>query len=106
MIIIIIICSFVFLFFFIVLFLVFVFYFVLFVLNHDKKVGIDVGAHVSHDLSAAFGQRMSGANNQLLEDMVSAGFLGRKSGKVYFFLLFLDQYFLFLLFFLPPFLKK
>ncbi|XP_055711174.1 trifunctional enzyme subunit alpha, mitochondrial [Phlebotomus papatasi] len=45
------------------------------------EVGIDVGSHISVDLARELGERISGADLGLLEDMVKAGFLGRKSGK-------------------------
>ncbi|XP_062545747.1 trifunctional enzyme subunit alpha, mitochondrial [Armigeres subalbatus] len=45
------------------------------------EVGIDVGAHIAVDLSKAFGERFSGGNLGVMEDMVKAGFMGRKSGK-------------------------
>ncbi|XP_054742290.1 trifunctional enzyme subunit alpha, mitochondrial [Anastrepha obliqua] len=45
------------------------------------EVGIDVGAHIAADLAKAFGERFSGGNVNLLQDLVLAGFLGRKSGK-------------------------
>lgn len=45
------------------------------------EVGIDVGSHISVDLSKAFGDRFAGGNLSVMEDMVKAGFLGRKSGK-------------------------
>lgn len=45
------------------------------------EVGIDVGAHISVDLSKSFGERFSGGNLGVMEDMVKAGFMGRKSGK-------------------------
>lgn len=45
------------------------------------EVGIDVGAHISVDLSKAFGDRFSGGNLEVMQDMVKAGFMGRKSGK-------------------------
>ncbi|XP_018794712.1 PREDICTED: trifunctional enzyme subunit alpha, mitochondrial [Bactrocera latifrons] len=45
------------------------------------EVGIDVGAHIAFDLAKAFGERFSGGNLNLLQDLVLAGFLGRKSGK-------------------------
>ncbi|XP_075213578.1 monolysocardiolipin acyltransferase Mtpalpha [Lycorma delicatula] len=48
------------------------------------EVGIDVGAHIAHDLSKVFGERFAGGNINVLQDMVKAGFLGRKSGKGYF----------------------
>lgn len=45
------------------------------------EVGIDVGAHIAVDLAKAFGDRFSGGNLGVMEDMVKAGFMGRKSGK-------------------------
>lgn len=45
------------------------------------EVGIDVGAHISVDLSKSFGERFSGGNLGVMDDMVKAGFMGRKSGK-------------------------
>lgn len=45
------------------------------------EVGIDVGAHISVDLAKAFGDRLSGGDLGVMNDMVKAGFLGRKSGK-------------------------
>ncbi|XP_055948453.1 trifunctional enzyme subunit alpha, mitochondrial-like [Argiope bruennichi] len=46
------------------------------------EVGLDVGAHISEYLSGVFGERFIGKTNiNVLKDMVSAGFLGRKSGK-------------------------
>ncbi|XP_011309184.1 trifunctional enzyme subunit alpha, mitochondrial [Fopius arisanus] len=47
----------------------------------SDEVGIDVGAHISADLSKAFGTRFQGGNIQIMSEMVKAGFLGRKSGK-------------------------
>lgn len=48
------------------------------------EVGIDVGAHIARDLSQVFGERFAGGNINVLQDMVKAGHLGRKSGKGYF----------------------
>lgn len=45
------------------------------------EVGIDVGAHIAADLAKAFGDRLSGGSLGIMDDMVKAGFLGRKSGK-------------------------
>lgn len=45
------------------------------------EVGIDVGAHIAVDLSKAFGERFSGGNLGVMESVVKAGFMGRKSGK-------------------------
>lgn len=45
------------------------------------EVGIDVGAHIAVDLSKAFGARFEGGNLSVMEDLVKAGFMGRKSGK-------------------------
>lgn len=47
----------------------------------SDEVGIDVGAHISVDLAKALGERFQGGNINVLNDMVQAGFLGRKSGK-------------------------
>lgn len=44
------------------------------------EVGIDVGAHVSQDLGAAFAHRGLTASDAMLR-MVEAGFKGRKNGK-------------------------
>lgn len=45
------------------------------------EVGIDVGSHIAADLSKAFGDRFAGGDLRVMEDLVKAGFLGRKSGK-------------------------
>ncbi|KAI8042973.1 trifunctional enzyme subunit alpha, mitochondrial [Drosophila gunungcola] len=45
------------------------------------EVGIDVGSHIAVDLAKAFGDRFSGGNLEVMNDLVLAGFLGRKSGK-------------------------
>ncbi|XP_014481844.1 PREDICTED: trifunctional enzyme subunit alpha, mitochondrial isoform X2 [Dinoponera quadriceps] len=45
------------------------------------EVGIDVGTHISADLTKTFGERFRGGDINVLTDMVKAGFLGRKSGK-------------------------
>ncbi|XP_068620793.1 trifunctional enzyme subunit alpha, mitochondrial [Battus philenor] len=45
------------------------------------EVGIDVGSHIAVDLAKAFGDRISGGNLGIMQDLVKAGFMGRKSGK-------------------------
>jgi enoyl-CoA hydratase/long-chain 3-hydroxyacyl-CoA dehydrogenase len=45
------------------------------------EVGVDVGLHVSESLGSHFGERMMAGNPEVLRAMVSAGLLGRKSGK-------------------------
>lgn len=41
------------------------------------EVGIDVGAHISVDLAKAYGERFKGGDENILSDMVKAGFLGK-----------------------------
>lgn len=45
------------------------------------EVGIDVGSHIAGDLSKAFGPRFAGGDLNVMQDLVKAGFMGRKSGK-------------------------
>lgn len=45
------------------------------------EVGIDVGSHIGRDLAKAFGERFSGGDLGVMDDLVRAGYLGRKSGK-------------------------
>ena len=45
------------------------------------EVGIDVAYHVSHDLGKAFGKRVTSGDPKMLEELMKAGILGRKSKK-------------------------
>ncbi|GIY33758.1 trifunctional enzyme subunit alpha, mitochondrial [Caerostris darwini] len=48
----------------------------------SDEVGLDVSVHISEYLQSVFGERFIGKTNlNVMKDMVSAGFLGRKSGK-------------------------
>lgn len=48
------------------------------------EVGVDVAMHVSKDLGQVFQKRFVGMNPQVFDEMVKAGFKGRKSGKGFF----------------------
>ncbi|XP_064483584.1 trifunctional enzyme subunit alpha, mitochondrial-like isoform X2 [Ornithodoros turicata] len=45
------------------------------------EVGIDVASHIADFLGKTYGARFGGGDPGLLQDMVAAGYLGRKSGK-------------------------
>ncbi|CAB3383376.1 Hypothetical predicted protein [Cloeon dipterum] len=47
----------------------------------SDEVGLDVAAHIADYLGKTFGERFGGGDPNMLKDMVSNGFLGRKSGK-------------------------
>lgn len=44
----------------------------------SDEVGIDVGSHISVDLVKALGNRFRGGDENILCDMVKAGYLGKK----------------------------
>uniref|UniRef100_A0A0R3S3Q5 Trifunctional enzyme subunit alpha, mitochondrial n=1 Tax=Elaeophora elaphi TaxID=1147741 RepID=A0A0R3S3Q5_9BILA len=48
------------------------------------EVGIDVAQHVAKFLGETLGARVGGGSLSVLEEMIAAGFKGRKSGKGYF----------------------
>ncbi|XP_077976618.1 trifunctional enzyme subunit alpha, mitochondrial-like [Styela clava] len=45
------------------------------------EVGIDVATHIAEYLGSALGERLQGGSIDLMKDMVTAGFCGRKTGK-------------------------
>lgn len=45
------------------------------------EVGLDVGCHIAKFLTKEFGKRFEGGNVGISDDLIAAGFLGRKSGK-------------------------
>lgn len=45
------------------------------------EVGVDVAKHVAENLGKEFGERFAGGSLEMLQQMISKGFLGRKSGK-------------------------
>uniref|UniRef100_A0A8C6CVW6 enoyl-CoA hydratase n=1 Tax=Moschus moschiferus TaxID=68415 RepID=A0A8C6CVW6_MOSMO len=45
------------------------------------EVGVDVAKHVAENLGKEFGERFAGGSLEMLRQMISKGFLGRKSGK-------------------------
>lgn len=49
----------------------------------SDEVGIDVGAHIAKDLSKTFGDRFSGGNLAVLNEMVEKGFLGKQYTGTY-----------------------
>ena len=57
-------------------------------LTLNDEVGIDVSAHVVKNLMGEqpryLGVRMEGGDLRIMDDMVAAGYLGKKSGKGYF----------------------
>ncbi len=48
------------------------------------EVGIDVAAHVSKDMAPFFEPRFGVRDRRALDELVAAGFIGRKSGKGFF----------------------
>ncbi|KAI9895859.1 hypothetical protein PsorP6_019389 [Peronosclerospora sorghi] len=48
------------------------------------EVDLDVAYHFNQTLSKALGVRMEGGDARLYEEMIRQGFLGKKSGKVFF----------------------
>lgn len=48
------------------------------------EVGIDVAAHIAHDLGKAFGSRLCSNDPKVLEEFVAKKALGRKAGKGFF----------------------
>ncbi|KAA0195487.1 hypothetical protein HAZT_HAZT010268 [Hyalella azteca] len=48
------------------------------------EVGLDVAVHIASFLGKEFGHRAGGADFRVMQDIVAAGFHGRKSGKGFF----------------------